>query len=227
VNRRLFWTLCLIITTGTVSLFYPINVLTSRAEAGMSFIAAEHRQQLKDWAYEAERLYLAGDEVALQQWVQALESREQTAAWLVESELRSVAGSPLTERLYEAFTLGRGVDWKIHLYFEDNPIIEFRFTDQHMHFSILLPQRMRPGVYWGYTSVALQVILPMILLTILSIVLYRHIMKPLRELEKATRAFSQGRLDVRVRQLLGNRSDELTELANTFDKHFISVGSKL
>ena len=227
MNRRLLWKLCLIIATGTVALFYVINVLTSRAEDGMSFIAVEHQQQLKDWAMEAEQLYLTGDEDALRQWLEALQSQEQTSVWVIESELRGVAGSKITERLYQAFTLGRSVDWKIHLYFDDNPIIEFHFANRHTHFSILLPQRMRPGVYWGYVNVALQIVLPMILLTILSIVLYRHIMNPLRELEKATRAFSRGNLNVRVRQLLGNRSDELTELANTFDRMADRIGDHI
>jgi two-component system sensor histidine kinase PfeS len=58
MNRRLFWKLCLIIATGTVTLFYVINILTSRAEEGMSFIATEHQQQLNAWADHAERLYL-------------------------------------------------------------------------------------------------------------------------------------------------------------------------
>jgi two-component system sensor histidine kinase PfeS len=218
MNRRLLWKLCLVIATGTVALFYIINVLTSRAEEGMSMIAPEHRAQLRAWGLEAERMYLAGDKEALRHWLENLQTTEHTWAGVVESELRAVSGTELTERFYEAFTLGRNVDWKIHLYFADNPIIEFRFADRHAHFVILLPERMRPGIYWGYASMALQIILPMILLTILSIILYRHIMNPLRELERATRAFSQGNLAVRVRQQLGSRSDELSELAATFDQ---------
>lgn len=218
MNRRLLWKLCLVIATGTVALFYVINVLTSRAEEGMSMIAPEHREQLQAWGYEAERLYRAGDQDGLVQWLADLQASEQTWAGVIESDLRGVAGTQLTERFYEAFTLGRNVDWKIHLYFEDNPIIEFRFGDRHTHFVILLPERMRPGIYWGYANVALQIILPMILLTILSIILYRHIMNPLRELERATRAFSRGNLAVRVRKQLGKRSDELSELATTFDQ---------
>lgn len=218
MNRRLLWKLCLVIATGTVALFYIINVLTSRAEEGMSMIAPEDRAELRAWGHEAERLYLSGDKDSLRQWLEDLQTTEHTWAGVIESELRAVSGTELTERFYEAFTLGRNVDWKIHLYFEDNPIIEFRFADRHTHFVILLPERMRPGVYWGYANVALQIILPMILLTILSIILYRHIMNPLRELERAARAFSHGNLAARVRQQLGNRSDELSELAATFDQ---------
>lgn len=224
MNRRLLWKLFLIIATGTVALFYVINVLTSRAEEGMSYIAPEYREQIKTWGREAEQLYLAGDEQALTLWLEALQAQEQTWAAVVKSDLTGLAGSQLTPRFYEEFSIGRSVDWMIHLYFEENPIMEVTFADRRIHFLILLPQRMRPGLYWGYTQLVLQIILPMILLSLLSLVLYRHIMNPLRELERATRAFSRGNLDVRVRQLLGNRSDELTELAATFDQMAGRIG---
>ncbi|MFT5580308.1 MAG: two-component system sensor histidine kinase PfeS [Paraglaciecola psychrophila] len=217
MSRRLFWKLCLIITVGTITLFYAINVLTNRAETGMSFISTEHREQILLWGGEAERLYIAGDEDALGLWLEQLQTVENTWAAVIESNLRGVGGSKLTERFYRGFTLGRYVDWKIHLYFEDNPLIEVPFADRHSHFVILLPARMRPGLYWGYTSVALQIILPMILLAMLSIVLYRHIMQPLRQLQRATGEFTRGNLEVRVGQLLGSRSDEMTELVGTFD----------
>jgi two-component system, OmpR family, sensor histidine kinase PfeS len=43
-------------------------------------------------------------------------------------------------------------------------------------------------------------------------------MNPLRQLELATRQFTEGNLGVRVRTLLGNRNDELAALADTFDQ---------
>lgn len=233
MNRRLLWKLCLTITMGTVALFYVINVLTSRTEEGMSFLAKEDRKQLINWGRKAEKLYLSGDYKALRQWLDTLQKQESTWASVVTSELTSIAGNSLNERFHEGFWLGRSVDWKIHLYFQENPIMEVTFNkgginnhvkNKNIHFLILLPQRMRPGIYWGYTSVALQIILPMILLTLLSIILYRHIMTPLQKMKVATKDFSQGKFDVRVRQLLGNRSDELTELANTFDQMATRIG---
>lgn len=224
MNRRLLWKLFFIIATGTVALFYVINILTSRAEEGMSYIAPEHRQQIKVWGKEAERLYLVGDEQALRVWLEDLHRQEQTWAAVVRSDLTGIAGSQLNRRFYDEFSIGRSVDWMIHLYFEENPIMEVTFADRRLHFLILLPQRMRPGLYWAYTHIVLQIILPMVLLSLLSVVLYRHIINPLRELERATRAFSGGKLDVRVRQLLGNRSDEITELAATFDQMAARIG---
>lgn len=224
MNRRLFWKLCLIIVTGTVTLFYVINILTSRAEEGMSFLAQEDRQQLREWGHKAEQLTLAGDEQALAQWITNLQAQEKTWVAVVRSGLTPLGGSDLNKRFYQGYTIGRDIDWKVHLYFADNPIMEVSFVDPYHHFLILLPDRMRPGVYWGYTSVALQIILPMILLSLLSIILYRHIMAPLKQLKAATQAFTAGKFDARVGLALGSRADELTELAATFDQMAARIG---
>jgi two-component system sensor histidine kinase PfeS len=64
----------------------------------------------------------------------------------------------------------------------------------------------------------LQIALPLILLCILSLVLYRHVMSPLRKLENVTKSFSAGHYDVRTNASLLERNDELTRLAVTFDK---------
>jgi two-component system, OmpR family, sensor histidine kinase PfeS len=68
-------------------------------------------------------------------------------------------------------------------------------------------------------------VLPMLLLGLVAFVLYRHIMTPLRKLEQATRSFALGRFDTRVRQSLGKRSDELSELADTFDRMAERIGA--
>jgi two-component system sensor histidine kinase PfeS len=64
----------------------------------------------------------------------------------------------------------------------------------------------------------------MLLLALLSFFIYRHIMSPLQKLERATKDFSRGNFEVRVGKLLGSRSDELSELANTFDQMAARIG---
>jgi two-component system sensor histidine kinase PfeS len=46
-------------------------------------------------------------------------------------------------------------------------------------------------------------------------------------MERATRSFSQGDFNVRVRQLLGNRNDELSDLADTFDQMAVRIGEQV
>ena len=58
--------------------------------------------------------------------------------------------------------------WVPHLIEQMNyrPIMELDFSDKHTHFLIRLPERMRPGNYWQYTHIFLQVALPLIPLLI-------------------------------------------------------------
>lgn len=217
MNRRLLWKLCATIAVGTVALFSLLNYLMEHTETSMSHIDRKHRQTLLDYGAEAERLYNAGDEAALARWLAELQRREQTWAAVLHSHLEPVANSVINQRFQDGFRLGRSVDWMIHLYFTENPIMEVTFASGHTHFLIQLPQRMRPGGYQPHTRVLLQLALPLLLLVLLSLVLYRHLMQPLRQLEKATRRFSEGEHRVRVRASLGKRNDELARLAETFD----------
>lgn len=184
----------------------------------MSYLAEEHQQQILALGAEAERLYVEEGVEALSAWIRTLQEKEQTWAAVARSEINAVSGTQLSEQFVSNFRLGRSVEWKVHLYFAHNPIMSVPFSDGYTHFLIKLPQRMRPGHYLAYADIALQIAIPLALLCIVSWVLYRHVMKPLRQLEGATRKFSEGDYDVRVRNCLGARNDELTALADTFDQ---------
>ncbi len=240
MNKRLLWKLCVTIAVGTVILFWAVDILTSRTEQHMSYISEEFQQELIDYGRHAERLYYYQGEEALESWLSALQEKEQTWAAVVSSDVMPLAGGVLSSQFQQGFRLGRSVEWKVHLYFEDNPIMDIIFLDSRgardkpsltteskhsLHFLIQLPQRMRPGVYLKYTNILLQFALPLILLIALSVVIYRHVMTPLKRLEKATRQFSEGQYEVRVGTCLGNRNDELAELAKTFDSMATRTGN--
>lgn len=216
MNRRLFWKLCIVIAVGSVGLFWIIARVAWQTEERMSFIDAEHQRTLRHYGEQAESLYRGGDHQTLERWLNTLQQQEQTWAAVVQAEVRPLVGE-LSPRFLEGFGLGRDVSWKIHLYFAENPIMDIPFSDRSASFLIQLPQRMRPGLNWHYAKLLLQLVVPLVLLLIVCLVLYRHLMQPLRRLEQATRQFSDGRYDVRVRSLLGSRNDELASLADTFD----------
>ena len=218
MNRRLLWKLCGILALGTSALFWVISFVGSETERQMSFIAEPHQQTLRDWERTAEAMYRAGDEQALARWLEDLQTRENTWAAVVRSDIQPLVGSRLTDRFRDGFRLGRDETWKIHLYFTENPIMETTFADDKTHFLVLLPQRMRPGTYLPEVRILLKVALPLAVLVMMCLVIYRHVMNPLRQLELATRQFTEGNLGVRVRTLLGNRNDELAALADTFDQ---------
>lgn len=227
MKRRLLWKLSLTITVGTIALFWIIHHLILQTEQHMSFIDKQDQQQLIDYARHAEMLYLQGQDEKLANWITYIKQQEDTWVALIRSKLTPLAGSKMDDYFVENFALGRDVSWKIHLYFAQNPIMDITFADGHTHFLIRLPQRMRPGGYWTYTSLLLQIALPMLLLAILSVVIYRHVMSPLRQLETATKQFSDGDYQVRVRDDLGKRNDEIAALASTFDSMAERIGTQI
>lgn len=227
MSRQLFWKLCLVIATGIVALFYMIDQVTSSTEEGMSMLSQENRLQLTDWGRNAERLYNAGEVEALNSWIKELEQQENTWISVANYDVWSLAGSELKENFYKGNNMGRSVDWKIHLYFDFNPIMEVRFKNEKASFLIQLPTRMRPGTYWRYTEIALQIVIPCILLAFFSYFLYRYIMKPLRQLQLATRKFSAGDLEVRAEAMMGGRNDEFHDLASSFDLMASRIGEQL
>ena len=218
MKNTLFWRLSASITLATVVLFLFINELTDKTEWQMSFIAEEHQRQLRDYAKQAEEMYLKGETEVLSVWLKTLQEQENTWVAIVKSDLNPILGTQMQQDYLDRFVLGRGVDWKIHLYFNYNPIMEVPFVDKHTHFLIQLPTRMRPGAYWQHVDLILQIALPLLPLLFLTWLIYRYVMSPLQRLAIATRKFSAGDYNARARPDLGIRRDELTDLADAFDQ---------
>ncbi|ALQ07694.1 histidine kinase [Pseudoalteromonas sp. Bsw20308] len=217
MTRRLFWKLCLIIGTGVVAMFYLINVAVNHFENDMSMLSDSSRTELTDWQTKAEIIFDQGDMSELERWVDNLQQQENIWAVIAKANVVELAGNRSHRYEYTGYNLGRSIDWKIHLYFDRAPAMQLPFKDGTTSLVVQLPQRMRPGSLWNLTRLSLQVLLPMSILVCLSIVLYRHIMHPIKELDLASRAFSKGDFSVRVREQLGSRNDELSQLAETFD----------
>ncbi len=217
MKNSLLWRLCGIIAVGVVVLFWVVDIITRQTEKNMSFIKEEHQQQLLAYGTEAERLYRAENRQALSDWLNSLQESQNTWAAVVKSNVEPLANSSLSDQFVNGFRLGRNVNWKIHLYFKENPIMDIPFSNKEAHFLIQLPQRMRPGGHLPYINLLLQIALPLLLLCILSFLLYRYVMTPLKILEKAAKQFSAGNFSVRIKADIGSHNNEMTLLADTFD----------
>lgn len=217
MNHGLFWKLFAILVAGTVVLFAGIHWLVNHTEQEMSYIAEHHQQEMKAWARHAESLYLKGEVDELNRWIDNLQDKEDAWVAIVSPELHLVAGNRIDEEYVKEFRLGRSIEWMIHLYHNYNPVMDLFFEDGETHFIIRLPQRMRPGSLWQTTQLILQIGLPFCVLAVVCLLLYRHLVSPIRKLEKTTRQFAAGNYDVRVSESLGRRNDELASLAQTFD----------
>ncbi len=224
MNKQFFWKLCIYIVAGSIALYWLIDMLSNHAEMRMSHIADKHQTQILAYANHAEELYLKKDFAALTIYMKKIQREEDTWASVVESSLTTLADTQLSQRYIDGFTLGRSVTWKIHLYFKDNPVMGVVFSNKKTHFLIQLPARMRPGNYLKATSFILKIALPMVLLSLLAWLLYRHMMGPLRRLELASRKLSKGDFTARAYQNIDSRKDEFTHVTQTFDAMAQRIG---
>ncbi|MEE3026759.1 MAG: histidine kinase sensor domain-containing protein [Pseudomonadota bacterium] len=224
MKKVLLRKLLVTIALGTVILIWVIDWLSAHTETTMSHLSVEHQRELVEYGKEADLIYRKEGELGLSNWLHEFQDKEKTWAAVVKSNIQPIAGSVIPQKYIDEFRIGRSVEWKIHLYFEYNPIMEVPFLDEKSHLLIQLPQRMRPGVYLTFVDILLKVALPFVVLCVVSLVLYRHVMVPLRKLEHATKAFSQGQFDVRVSKSFSNRSDELFNLSVTFDGMATRIG---
>ncbi|BFT31786.1 sensor histidine kinase PirS [Alteromonas sp. D210916BOD_24] len=218
MKNKLFWRLCAFIALGTVLLFWAIAWLTNHTETSMSFIDKVHQETLYSYGEEAERIYLEKGESALAAYLKEVRVKENTWLAVVNSQMTTFADTEMQAEFLDRFQIGRSPEWKIHLYFSENPIMEVPFVDDTTHFLIQLPQHMRPGSLLLASRLSLQIALPLVILSLFSFMLYRHLMSPLKQLEKATKEFANGNLEARAMAAMPKRNDELTRLAQTFDK---------
>jgi len=221
MSRRLYWKLCLSFGLAGVLLVTLVGMAGDWVERQMSLLDPADQLEMRQWADKAEVFSREGDSQALEQWLQALQRQENTLITVVRVE-----EAWLTPGLETPFTLnriGRGLDWPMHLH-HDTPIIQVPFTDGVTSLAVRLPARMLPGRWWPYTHRLLQVVPPVLLMLLLCALFYRHLMRPLRQLQQATRRFDAGDYDVRVYNSTGRRMDELDELAQTFDRMADHIG---
>jgi two-component system sensor histidine kinase PfeS len=213
-----FTRLCALVVAGALALFWLIDIAVKHTETQMSFIHPDDQRTLRRLAKQAESLFLQSDAVALNEFLLNTQAEYQTWAAVVSRELHPYAGSTLDSDFLTHFTLGRDISWKIHLYFAENPVMDLPFADGKTHFLIRLPNGMRPGNYWRLTYISLQFLLPMLVLAWICNMLYRAIVKPLKTLEHAALAFTQGQLEHRIGCQLNYADREFQHIAQTFDK---------
>ncbi|EGU31392.1 HAMP domain-containing sensor histidine kinase [Vibrio scophthalmi] len=217
MKRILFWRLFVILSLGGVMFFSLLHSAALLSNEKMSYIETQHQQEILQWGETAQQFIEQGDTQGLNQWLTQLANQEQTWATVVKSQIDVVSGNPLNQRFWSGYGIGRNVEWKIHLDFPDNPIMEVALSPSNHHFLIILPERMRPGSYMSHAFWLFRLVIPFIALLSLTIYLYRYVMRPLRSFQKATDAFSQGNYQARVSHYLTLGNDEMSQVAKTFD----------
>ncbi len=222
-SRSLFAKLALLLGLGTVLLFWLVAYSLDALEQQLSLLSPAAKTELLNWRDNAQAYYRVGDDSGLQRFLAELRRREQIWAAVAAVQVDSFDHTDLRERFTDGFILGRSIDWPIHLYQSYNPVMDLAFQQGNARLLVELPPRLRPGRYWPPLKLLLQLLLPLSILLLTIYALYQHLMRPLRQLQQAARAlqhynFHQEQPPAAVCPQLGNRQDELTDLAASFDQ---------
>ena len=217
MKHKLFWKLFLNITIVAVLLVYFVKVLDEYVESEMTWVSDVHKSKLLDYRDQADALIKQGDKEAANQWLTNLQNKESTFATIIRTEEVLLLETTPTQLPFNYLSsLHQEIDWKIHLD-HSNRIIKLPLSMPNTNLLIRLPTYMLPGKYWQEAHVILHFLFPLILMTLVTLTLYRQLMTPIKLLESATHSFAEGKLDYRVKPLLGKRDDELGRLASNFD----------
>lgn len=222
----LFAKLYLTLALATILLIWLVTVVSDYTESKQSLIAQEHRDTLRGYAQQAAVLIKQDDTQALKQWAQALREKENTLVAILKTTPHWLVGE-VEKQMFDGvvdLTIGRHLDYPIHLYFSYNPVMKVPIPDSKYNLMIQLPQRMRPGVYWQLLNTGIRLGFPILLVALICFVIYRNIISPLRKMQRATAKMSRGDFDIKLESHLGNRRDEFSDLAKSFDQMAERIG---
>ena len=222
----LFTKLYLTLALASILLIWLVTVVIDFTEARQSVIALEHRETLRGYAKDASVYIKNNDIPGLENWVASLKKKEQTLVAVLKTTPHWLTAGE-EKRMFDGvvdLTIGRELDYPIHLYLDYNPIMKIPIPESKYNLMIQLPQHMRPGVYWQALNTIIHLGVPVFLVAFICIVIYRHIIFPLRIMQKATLQISQGDFDVRLNEKLSSRHDELGDLSRSFNTMAQRIG---
>ncbi|MDK9737396.1 HAMP domain-containing histidine kinase [Vibrio sp. D404a] len=217
MSRLLFWRLFIVLSCGVVIFFSLLHSAAILSNEKMSYINKIHQKEILAWGNTAQEFLTNQQYSELDIWLDELAETENTWVTVVQSGVDVIAGNELNQRFWEGYGIGRNVEWKIHLDFPENPIMEVALSPSNYHFLVILPDRMRPGTYMSHAFWLFRFIIPFATLLALTIYLYRYVMRPLQQFHQATQAFSKGHYSARIPTKLTQGNDEFSQIARTFN----------
>lgn len=219
IKLSLFHKLYLLMTVSGVLLIWAVMIVSDHTETSFSTISAKNQDSLKEYAIQASHIIKGSDQsITISDWVDKVGKSEDTWLAVIKSEFTWLAGSYDAIVLYGEMdiTTGRDIKYPIHLYYSRNPVMKLKIPDTEYNLLIQLPQSMRPGTYWKYFDYLIRIVLPIILITLLSFLIHRYIILPLKSLERATHSISDGDFDIQLADSFIKRKDDMGELARSF-----------
>ncbi|MFJ4396312.1 histidine kinase sensor domain-containing protein [Pseudomonas sp. NPDC089396] len=219
-RHSLFWKLAILLV-GFCLLMIGLSYTWGRhMETQNAFLDEPARQVLRGYASEAEQAWRSGGQAALDQWVAAMQQREQGWLGVLDSQLRPLNSTTLGPEIMQRLTRLRGVDWPMSRRSTDQPWLRIPFPGAPAQGMLVieLPTRFTPGQYQMAWRVVTNGIIPGLFTLLLCVGLYRMLIVPLNQLREQANAWRADQLSARLDSRTIARHDELGELARAFDQ---------
>ncbi|MBU1330028.1 MAG: sensor histidine kinase [Gammaproteobacteria bacterium] len=215
-RHSLFWKLAALLVTFVLLLISLSWFFSQRIELHTARLSPEARTQLQAYAAEAEQAWREDGAAGAQRYLRQLAHVEGRDAMLLDRDLQSLSGVPLTDIQRQRVTFMRQLDWPMSRRASKLPYIDIPFPGQAGHLVIQLPERFRPWAYREPLLLIARALLPACLALLFCIGLYRVLIAPLVRLRDQANALRADDLTPRAGPL-ALRRDELGDLARAFD----------
>ncbi len=199
-----------------------------------------HNEQVATYAEQTLQRYLDQGSDSLNDWYRQLHQQTGLRVLLLDQRARSLNGEPLPPRLHnrlhnrsQRLAPNRDTDHQRLISPSDRfdspphrsmmapsfrPIIwPIEYQQRHYLFVVLNPHELIDHLYSG-AALVWRLGLSILLVGLLSFVMARYLIRPIRQLQRTSQQLAQGQLDSRVGQQVSSRKDELGQLGQDFDR---------
>ncbi|MGK9046648.1 sensor histidine kinase [Stutzerimonas chloritidismutans] len=217
-RHSLFWRLALLQIGFCLSMIWLSQSWTQYVRDRSSYLPSETREQLLQYAADAERNWRDGGREAVHRWQEAFRQAQSTWAVVVNPEMDSLSMLPLGLDDYARLKMVRGIDWRISRRSTEPPYLSVPFPEYPDGGQLILqlPERLMPSTSLLLLQVVINIVVPGLLALLLCGLIYRLLIEPLKRLQARAHALRADQLGMRGGALI-DRRDELGELAQALD----------
>jgi two-component system sensor histidine kinase PfeS len=216
-RHSLFWRLALLQIGFCLSMIWLSQSWTQYVRDRSSYLPSETREQLLQYAADAERNWRDGGREGVLRWQEAFRQAQATWAVVVNPEMDSLSVQPLGLDDYARLKMVRGIDWRISRRSAEPPYMSVSFPEHPDGGQLILqlPERLMPSTSMFLLQV-INIVVPGVLALVLCGLIYRLLIRPLKRLQAQANALRADQLGMRGGALI-DRRDELGELAQALD----------
>ncbi len=218
-RHSLFWKIAFLLVGFCLLMIWLSWHWGRYVETQNAFLSPEARRTLNNYAAEAEQAWSRDGQRGIDTWLQEVRGHETGWIGVIGKDLQSLSSVPLDDRQMQRLTSMRGVDWPMSSRQKQSPWLKIPFPNLPGAGSLVveLPERFKPGRYALAWQMLTNGMIPALLTLLLSVVLYRLLIRPLNQLREQANAWRADRLSSRLSPQLTSRQDELGELNRAFD----------